>query len=347
MIVEMDFPTAWALQKTEKAVFIDVRSEKEYALDHIPNAINIPILNDAIREKTGTLYKQAGHEEARIYALREVAPLLPALLEQILHLSKEAKIILYCWRGGMRSQAMAAFLNIMHLPAIRLNRGYKGYREHIRSFWEQPFPLPIAVLHGFTGIGKTRIINAFAALPNAENQAIDLEGLAGHRGSAFGAIGLPVQPSQKMFESLLWQAVQNFTNNKPVLVECESKRIGRLFLPDTLCEAMRNGIAIFAEDTQANRVEKILQDYEPEKQITAIIQAIGRLKDRLGREQVAELTQSIEKGMYKPVVAMLLKEYYDPLYKHTKQKENHYDLKVNAADCDAAARVISEFLVNR
>ncbi len=347
MIIEMDFGKAWSLQKTEKVVFIDVRSENEYELDHIPNAVNIPILNNELREKTGILYKQVGHEEARIYGFQQIAPILPKIVEQIIALSKEAKVVIYCWRGGMRSQAVAAVLDIMRVPVIRLNKGYKGYRNYINEFWQKPFPFPVVVLNGFTGVGKTKIINAISVMPHFANQTIDLEGLAGHRGSAFGAIGLMPQPSQKLFESRLWYATENFSYNKPVLVEGESKRIGNILIPDSLFNAMQKGSCIFAYDTIENRVLKIIEDYEPQKAPLAIVEAIERLKGSLGKEKTVSLAQSIKNGVYKPVVAMLLNDYYDPLYKHTKQRESNYNLKVDAANTEKAALVISEYLANQ
>ncbi len=338
MFQDIDFSEAWKLQNP---IFIDVRSEDEYQQDHIPGAINLPILNNEERQETGTLYKQVSPQAAREYALQAVGPKLSSMVNQIESLTKNGSLIVYCWRGGQRSQAVATVLDLMRIPTKRLRGGYKSYRNLVNLNWQQPFPFPVVVLHGLTGVGKTRILKELQAL---EQQVIDLEGLAGNRGSAFGNIGLAPQPTQKTFESRIWYEMQQFTPDRPVIVECESKRVGRLLVPDNLFAAMRGGRHLLAYDSVPNRIEKIIEDYDPASQKEEITGAICRLKERLGKEMVASLIDFVQSGQYKPVVEALLVQYYDPLYTYPEGPSADFEYSVCAADCKQAANNIAAYL---
>jgi len=319
----------------ENGLFIDVRSEEEYAQDHIPGAINLPVLNDAERCATGTAYHQLSHAEARQLGLEIISPKLPSLIAQLQEYAKDHQIILYCWRGGMRSAALAAVLDLMRVPVYRLNGGYKNYRSWVNQYWQRPLGSPVWVLCGNTGVGKTLVLNELRKLGC---QAVDLEGLAGHRGSAFGHVGLLPQPSQKTFESRLWQETQRLDPNKPLILECESKRIGKLLLPDVLHKGIVEGNKILLYDTIPHRVAKILNDYRPEESLQEIRESLFCLTQRLGKEKVNTMLSQIDARDFEPVVAALLTDYYDPLYQYpnTAASEDYY-ISVDAADPVAAA----------
>ena len=339
MIREISFAEAWQMKER---LFIDVRSENEFQQDHIPGAVNIPLLNNQEREKTGTIYKQESPKLARKYALAVVGPKLSGLIEQIEALREGKQLVLYCWRGGERSKALATVLDLMHLPVYRLLTGYKGYRSYVNQWWAQIFPFAVVVLHGLTGVGKTLILQH---MQQNGLQVLDLEGLAKNRGSVFGSIGLEPQPSQKMFESLLWRQMQDFDVNQPIFVECESKRIGKLLVPDALRQGMRQGKRVLIYDTIANRAERILQDYQPESHQEAVIKAILCLQKKLGKETIDFLISQVKNGQYKAVIKVLFQKYYDPVYHYPAQPAAEYDISINGADGNLAAKEIAAYFI--
>ncbi len=324
-----------------KVVYVDVRSEGEYAEDHIPGAVNLPVFNNEERAEIGTVYRQVSKAAARRLGLSVLAPKLPTLIDQIALLAEGSQVVLYCWRGGMRSQAIWEVCKMMRIPALYLNGGYKGYRSWVNEYWQQPFSFSVVVLHGLTGVGKTQIIKKLQSLGL---QALDLEGLANNRGSVFGSIGLYKQPSQKSFESQLCLSLRGCNIEKPVIVECESKRIGRLLLPDNFFRAMGIGCHILLYDNVENRISKILADYQPERWQEDILVAIRRLEKWLGKKNVKNLTDDILKGAYEEVVKKLLLDYYDPMYSYPSCFSDAYDLSVDAGDIDIASKKIADFL---
>lgn len=336
----VDFKTAWQLKNP---IFVDVRSESEYALDHIPGAINIPILNDAERVEVGTIYHNVTPKEARFIGLEIVSPKLVTMAKELEELSEKGTIILYCWRGGMRSTSISYILDLMRIPHYRILKGYKEYRQIVNEFFAE-CPFKVEVIHGLTGVGKTHIIKELQALGE---QSIDLEGLAGNRGSAYGNVGLPPQPSQKMFESKLWYDLQACDRKRPIIVECESKRIGRLLLPDSLHQKMQCDGHILVFDSVQNRVNRIIEDYDPSLAKDEIIEATVRLKARLGKEVLDDILEKIELGDYKYVTEVLLVKYYDPLYKYPDEKSELYDASFDAASSRQAALAIKEFLTDK
>jgi len=325
-----------------RPLFVDVRSPAEFAEDRIPGAFNLPVLDDGERAETGTVYKQADPEEARSLGLRLITPKLPALMQELRRLSAEGDPVIYCWRGGLRSKSVQAVAELMNIPCHRLLGGYKEFRREVNAFFQQPCPFPVAVLHGLTGVGKTRILAELALIPGA--QTLDLEGLAGNRGSVFGGVGLPAQPAQKSFESALWQAMRRFDRQKPLVVECESKRIGRLLLPPALHQAMQNGRHILVYDGMAGRVARVLEDYRPEERKEEILAALNRLREKLGNNVVEMLIKEIKAGNFNYVVEVLLTEYYDPLYKYPSRASQDFDFCLKHDGTRQVAREIFEYL---
>ena len=220
---------------------IDVRSPSEFQDSHIPSSVNIPLFSDQERAEIGTVYKQEGEEQAKWLAMEIVSPKIPHLMSQIkniVHLGKEPAI--YCWRGGMRSKAVTTFATILGLPVVRLIGGYKVYRQHVmENLGPHLLPNKVIVVHGMTGVGKSYVLQALSeqGLP-----VLDLEGCANHRGSVFGDFGLQQPHGQKMFESLLFKRLNELKDSHYLIIEAESKRIGRAILPDFLVEAKKQAL---------------------------------------------------------------------------------------------------------
>ena len=299
------------------AMLIDVRSPAEYAAATIPGAINVPIMDDMERSEIGTLYKQAGRQAARMRGVEVVAPKLPALVAQVAAArpSGSPPVVVFCWRGGMRSQAMTRFLELAGVPARQLEGGHKAFRAQVRHFFEHGNWGRLLVLRGLTGVGKTALLQRLAV---EGYPVIDLEGLANHRGSAFGHLGLPTQPSQQMFEALLWDALRRVPPEGYALAEGESRHIGRLVLPLRVYQALQAEVSIWLEAPLAARVQNILDDYPARDDLREAFAApIRALKERLGRQAVTELLALLAAGDWEELVRALMVRYYDPLYRHT------------------------------
>jgi tRNA 2-selenouridine synthase len=296
---------------------VDVRSPAEYAEATIPGAINVPLLDNAERAEIGTLYKQAGKQVARRRGVDIVAPKIPALIEQVATARRPGSppAVVFCWRGGMRSQAMTQFLELAGIPARQLAGGHKAFRAEVRNFFESGNWGRLVVLRGLTGVGKTRLLQRLAA---EGYPVVDLEGLANHRGSAFGHLGLPTQPTQQVFEALLWDTLRRVPPDGYALAEGESRHIGRLALPLKVYQALQNEVSLWVEAPLARRVDNILADYPARDNLQEeFARPIRALKGRLGRQTVDELLGLLAAGEWKALVRRLMIGYYDPLYRHT------------------------------
>ncbi len=304
-------------QRRKGALLVDVRTPAEFAEATIPGAVNVPIFSDAERARVGTLYKQAGKAVARKVGIALIAPKIPQLLEQIESARQPQRepVILFCWRGGMRSLAMTSFCNLAGIAARQLLGGHKAFRKHVCNYFEQQQWPPIYVLRGLTGVGKTRVLQE---LQKKAYPTIDLEGLANHRGSAFGALGLPPQPAQKMFEALLWDRLDQLQAAEYLLTEGESLHIGRLLVPKLFHQAMQRQPSLWLNASLAMRTQIILEEYPALDQLRSQFERpIQALKERLGKQVVAELLQLLEAGDWQTLVRELMVRYYDPLYLHT------------------------------
>jgi tRNA 2-selenouridine synthase len=339
-MTEIDIKQALSLKNP---LFIDVRAPIEYAEDHIPGAVNLPVLDDAEREEVGTIYHRVSQTEANLRGVEIILPKLPAMLRQIREWSPEHSVVIYCWRGGMRSKSLYQVAQMMKIRCFRLSKGYKDYRHYITDYFGTPFPYPVIVLHGLTGCGKTNILKKLAMFPNM--QVLDLEGLAEHRGSAFGTVGqTTAQPSGKYFESLIWAQIDPYNTELSIITECESKRIGRLILPDNLFTAMKAGKHILIYDSVKSRGQRIYEEYRPEQHQQEIISSIQNLRRNLGTTRVTDLCRKTAAGEYLQVIEELLVDYYDPLYHYPDAPSAEYDLSVSSSDEDAAAQEIEKFV---
>lgn len=339
MIKEITIKEALAM---DGAIFVDVRSEGEFAEATVPGAFNIPLLDNEERVRVGIVYKQEGPEKARKTGLEIVSPKLAPMVEQYSQLGQQKPIILLCWRGGMRSKSVTTILRLMGFPVYRLIGGYKSYRRFVNEYLgRSQLPQRVVVLHGLTGVGKTEVIEELRQMGIA---AVNLEALANNRGSVFGNIGLGAQPSQKNFEGGLVQQLMAYGDYPYVIVECESKRIGRIILPDILVTDMQDGIHLLLYAPMAKRVERLLEIYAlsgPDG-IEQCKRAINGLVQRLGRERVKYLSEQLNQGRLTVVAEELLVNYYDPLYKYPGQPSDQYDLSVDTSDIKGAARQIAE-----
>jgi len=292
---------------------IDARSESEYALDHLPGAISCPVLNDEERVRVGTLYKQVGAFEAKKVGAPLVAANIARHIEQLFaDKPRDWKPLVYCWRGGNRSGSMAHILAKIGWPAVQLDGGYKAYRAHVAAALLDPPPVDFRVVCGTTGSGKSRLLET---LERAGAQVLDLERLAAHRGSVLGHLPDEPQPTQKMFESRIWDRLRRCDLSKPVFVESESKKVGNLRVPDAVMERMRASPCISLQLSRPNRVRLLMEDYthfcaDP----AALNGQLEHLVQLHGREKIDAWRAMANDGRMAELVDQLLVEHYDPAY---------------------------------
>jgi tRNA 2-selenouridine synthase len=302
---------------------IDARSPSEYALDHIPGAINCPVLYDEERRVVGTLYKQRGAFEARrVGGAMVAANLARHLRERFADMPHDWKPLVYCWRGGLRSGSMVAWWRLVGWDAQQLAGGYKRWRQHVITQIEAQCPqLKLQVVSGATGSAKTRVLHALAA---QGVQVLDLEGLACHKGSLLGAVpGVP-QPSQKAFETALTTAIESFDLQRPVFVEAESRKIGRISLPTVLVERMRASPCLEIDATPAARLDFLLRDYAYlGDDGAALADKFDALRPLHGKEVISRWQDWARQSQLAPLFSELTALHYDPLYARSQAQHFH------------------------
>jgi len=302
---------------------IDVRSPSEFAEDHIPEAINLPVLDDAERAEVGTIYKQSPFSARKTGAALIAKNISQQLIEHFASKQKDYRPLVYCWRGGQRSNSMAAVLAQIGWKVTVLEGGYKTYRAYVRQQLEHlPEKFTYTVLCGLTGSGKTHILHQ---LHQRGAQALDLEELANHRGSLLGEEweGKPaVQPSQKYFESLLLQQLQSFEASEPVWVESESNKIGRVYLPQSLWEKMKQASCVEIQLPISSRVQFLLQEYPHLGIYPDVLKAkLEKLKSRYGWQKLNEWYRLIDASQGEDFVKDLLLSHYDPTYTQSIRRD--------------------------
>lgn len=318
------------------AVFVDTRTPKEFEEDHLPNAINIPLLSNEERAIVGTLYKQVSQEKAIEKGLEFFSTKLPEFMRRV-QPYKNNSIIVYCWRGGMRSKTVASLLDSLGYTVFQLLGGYKQYRRYVRETLDAFTLKPtLIVLWGLTCSGKTSLLQKF---PNA----LDLEGLAQHRGSLYGGIGL-IPRSQKQFENLLLQQLLQLNHLPYVLVEGESRKIGDVQIPLFLYKKMKNGVQVLVQRSMEQRAAAAVKEYftSPEniQRIISITKSLRKVVSTTHRQQIV---RCFEQGQYIEGMKLLLEFYYDPLYRHTLQKMQ-YVFEINSDNEPMAVKELKEKL---
>jgi len=294
---------------------IDVRSPTEFAEDHLPGAINCPVLDNAQRAQVGTLYRQAGAFEAKKLGAALVAKNIARHVEErFLAFPQTWQPLVYCWRGGNRSGAMAHILARIGWPVTQLEGGYKAFRGAVNAqLAELPHALHFHVLCGLTGTGKSRLLRVLAA---QGAQVLDLEALAAHRGSVLGDLPADPQPTQKMFESRVWALLRAADPGRPVFVEAESKKVGKLRVPDALMDRMRASPCTMIDLPIAERVRLLMQEYahfvaDP----LQLNMQLDFLTPLHGREKIAQWhALALTEGRMPELVEDLLRTHYDPGY---------------------------------
>jgi len=308
-------PAADAIARlSEFDAVIDARSEAEFAEDHLPGAINWPSLNDEERREVGTIYKQVSPFEARKRGAALVAANIARHIErEVIDKPKAWRPLAYCWRGGQRSGSLALVLGQIGFRVHVVEGGYKAFRTAVLAgLPKRVARLKFKVVCGPTGSGKTRLLHALAA---QGAQVLDLEGLASHRSSVLGLIPGQPQPSQKRFDTLVWERLQSFDSARPVYVESESRKVGNVAVPDALIGAMRSSPCLKLELDTDQRVALLLEDYEFFVHDRALfcerLAALGELR---GHAQVKAWQESVGRGDVETVVRELLIKHYDPGY---------------------------------
>ena len=317
----MKFPNVVTVaQLAEFDEVIDVRSPSEFAEDHVPGAINCPVLDDAERAAIGTMYKQVSPFDAKKRGAALVAKNIARHIEGTFAAHGRGwRPLVYCWRGGKRSGAMAHILSEIGWHAAQLDGGYRAYRREILAqLAELPQKFRYRVVCGATGSAKSRLLQALAL---AGAQVLDLEGLASHRGSVLGNLPETMQPAQKMFDSLVWDALRKFDPDKTVYVEAESKKIGQLQVPDALLARMRASPCVLIEAPLTERVAFLVQEYghflgDPQD-LKAKLDCLAGLHSK---DTLARWMSQVEHQQWDELVADLLANHYDPAYRRATLK---------------------------
>lgn len=294
---------------------VDVRSPGEFDHAHIPGAYSLPLFNNLERADIGTLYKNSGKEIAVEKGLEYVGPKMKILVAEAKKLAKEKEIIVHCWRGGMRSGSMAWLLETAGLKVYLIKGGYKSYRQWIQKQFKRQ--IPILVIGGKTGSGKTEIIQELKA---QGYQTLDLEGMANHRGSSFGHIGLPIQPSTEEFENTLGEELFRLDFSKPIFVEDESRSIGRVYQPNDFYNQLREAKVLFLDipvEARIPHLVKVYGSYSKEE----LGKSIDKIKKRLGGQWHQAAHEALEQGDLEEVVRIVL-NYYDKAYLFGLSKRN-------------------------
>ena len=343
------------LEQRNSGLLLDVRSPAEYAHAHLPGALSLPLFTDEERKIVGTTYKQTSREAAIKIGLVFFGPKMRLMVEQVEQwvaqkssLSDSAQkpaLFIYCWRGGMRSAAVAWLLDLYGFKVHVLSGGYKTFRAWGIKQLEVPYKLQL--IGGYTGSGKTDLLNA---LKEKGELVVDLEALANHKGSSFGNIGLPPQPSPEMFENLLALELQRLqalaqTENKPIWVEDESQRIGHINLPNSFWNTMRQSPLYFLDIPFEERLQYLVKDYgslDKER----MQGAIERISKRLGGLETKNAISLLQSGNITECFRILLR-YYDKHYEKGLHNRENLPLLLNKISCSSVDTANIRFLLQK
>jgi tRNA 2-selenouridine synthase len=315
-----------------KAIFVDTRSPSEFQKGHIVNAVNIPLLDDEQRAIVGTIYKQRGQHIAIKKALELAGPNFLRIYEDLFSLQKKNEdkdIIIYCARGGMRSLSVHNFMSSLKIKSFRLIGGYKEYRNIVLDYTERNIPnIKFIIINGYTGSGKTTLLKK---MHEKNIPIINLEEIARHMGSAFGAIPYNgVRTTQQQFENRLATEIIKLKDKKTIFFEGESKRIGWVHITKNFYEKMTNSDMIIIKRSEDYRIKKILEDYDIND--IEFKNALERITKKLGGEKYKEILEMLESNQDEKVIKMLLNSYYDKLYNHSIDKNKNLVANIESDD---------------
>lgn len=298
-------------------ILIDVRSPREFKLENIPGAINIPIFNDQERALIGESYMKDSPEQAKKIGIEFASKKLPSIYEQVLKLDKEYdKLIFFCARGGFRSSSLVSLFMTIGINSFKLDKGYKGYRKYINNNLPQVTKdVKFVVLYGNTGAGKTEILKH---LRGRGKDILDLEGCANHRGSILGSVGLGDPSTQKTFESWIYKSLKNKKSNL-IFVEGESKKIGKVVIPEYIYRSMDKGINLCIDTDLELRIDNILRDYVNGTD-EELIDALNYLRQQLGHDKIESYIEMINDKQYREIIRDLMINYYDPHYEYKNRQ---------------------------
>ena len=320
---------------------IDVRSPGEFNKGHIPGAVNIPLFSDDERAAIGSVYKSRGKETAVVRSLEFTGPKMADYVRQaweIVQSSNSNRLLVHCWRGGMRSTGMGWLFNMAGMEADILENGYKAYRNYIIALFEKAEK--IIVLGGYTGTGKTEILRHISE----HYQVADLEKYAHHKGSAFGFIGESRQPTTEQFANELADEWMGYDPGKPIWLEDESKTIGTVYLPETLYLGIRSSNVIFIDMARKLRIERLVKDYAKYDK-TMLNTALDKIVKRLGHQKYKTACDALEKDDFEQVAEIAL-GYYDKTYLFglgKRDSEKIHKLQVNTEDALTNAEIIMDY----
>ncbi len=330
----MRIPAEKFVEASDIVPVLDVRSPGEYMKGHIPGAHSFPLFSDTERAEVGTLYKQIGQQEAVARGLELVSPKIRQMVDEAQVLARDGKLLVHCWRGGMRSESVGNLLKIAGIQVQLLEGGYKAYRRWALSQFEKAYDFRI--IGGMTGAGKTEVLQALAL---RGEQMVDLEDLADHRGSAFGRLGAGNRVTQAQFENDLASALYTF-KDKRIWIEDESRQIGSLIIPLTIWVQMRKAAFYYLKPGKENRIERLINDYgDFSKEL--IRDSVDKIKKRLGGLRYRQAVELIEQNERRPLVSMLL-DYYDKSYLHGAEERKP---KVRY-DIDSSSMAMSDLITH-
>lgn len=330
-------------KRFDNVIFIDLRSEYEFQRSTIPGAINLPILSNEERIIVGTTYKNKSTNEAKILGVEMVSKKLPYIYDFLNKKSYEGQVILFCERGGYRSSVLFQLLRALDMKIYKLDHGYKAYRSYINDNLEKALSsFEYVNLNGLTACGKTEILHELEKKTNV----LDLEGLANHRGSIFGGMGLGNQPSQKMFESLLYDKIRSFKGNL-VFVESESIKLGSLqIFKSTHDKYTDSNHQVLITSPIEHRVERIKQDYlngDLDILDKEIKEDINKLKSYISRKTYNTFIGYLDERMYDELIEEIIVNYYDKTY---KKENDDFELVINNKDSIKSAEKIYNYYKN-
>lgn len=323
------------IQNSTSLPIVDVRSPYEYNKGHFPRAISFPLFTNLERTEIGTLYKQKGKAYAVERGLELVGPKLAFFVRELTSLAPNKKIILYCWRGGMRSNSMAWLLNLSGFDVYVLKKGYQSFRNYVLDFFKQPFYLML--LGGKTGSGKTILLHR---LKENSEQIIDLEYLAQHKGSVFGGLDCSTQPSTEQFENNLVCELYTLDRSRPIWVEDESRMIGTVCIPEGFWKQMRQAPVAFLEVEKEKRINQLVQDYSVYG-YTQLAEAIHKIKKRLGGQYEKKALEALRDCNFNEVASLLL-TYYDKGYIHGLSKRDPSQVETFLVDSLYSQQLVDE-----